>query len=155
MAGASPVVIALAWFKLALAPSSALLAGLSPDLVVTRLFDLHRHATVAVLMAQHAVDWSAPLAAAVLPLVVLAAAWMAVRRGGAVRVMAVVLALMLASYYLVYVTTPFDMAWHISSSVDRLLVQLWPSLVLTAFWTGGSTQQDLPTVPNNHRIFAS
>jgi hypothetical protein len=146
VAGASPAVIALAWFKLALAPSSGLLAGLSPDLVVTRLFDLHRHATVAVLMAQHALRWSAPLAAAVLPLVMLAAAWMAVRRGGAVRVMAVVLALMLASYYLVYVTTPFDVVWHISSSVDRLLVQLWPSLVLTAFWTGGSTKQDRPAV---------
>ncbi len=40
---------------------------------------------------------------------------------------------MLASYYLVYVTTPFDISWHVSTSVDRLLVQLWPALVLTVF----------------------
>jgi hypothetical protein len=45
----------------------------------------------------------------------------------------VVLTLMLVSYYLVYVTTPFDVSWHVSSSIDRLLVQLWPSLVLTVF----------------------
>jgi hypothetical protein len=45
----------------------------------------------------------------------------------------VVLALMLASYYLVYVTTPFDISWHVSTSIDRLLIQLWPSLVLAVF----------------------
>jgi hypothetical protein len=43
---------------------------------------------------------------------------------------------MLASYYLVYVITPFDITWHVSTSIDRLLVQLWPLVVLTAF--GGS-----------------
>jgi len=44
-----------------------------------------------------------------------------------------VLGLMLASYYVVYVTTPFDITWHVSTSIDRLLVQLWPALVLTVF----------------------
>jgi hypothetical protein len=50
--------------------------------------------------------------------------------------MAAVAGLMLGSYYLAYVITPFDIAWHVSTSIDRLLVQLWPLLVLTAF--GGS-----------------
>jgi hypothetical protein len=47
--------------------------------------------------------------------------------------MAMVLGLMLVSYYVVYVTTPFDITWHVTTSVDRLLVQLWPALVLTVF----------------------
>jgi hypothetical protein len=133
IAGASPVLIAIAWFKLTLAPSSGLVEGQSPEVFITRLFDLHRHETVTELMAQHAMAWSAPLAGAIFPLVGFAAAWMAVRRGGAVRVMTVVLALMLVSYYLAYVTTPFDISWHVSTSIDRLLVQLWPSLVLAVF----------------------
>ena len=97
------------------------------------LLDLHRHGTVAVLMAQHMIRWSAPFALAIFPLMGLVAIWMAIRIGGVVRLMAIVLGLMLASYYLVYVTTPFDISWHVSTSVDRLLVQLWPALVLTVF----------------------
>ena len=73
------------------------------------------------------------VAVAVFPIVSLVAAWMAVRVGGAVRVMTMVLGLMLVSYYVVYVTTPFDITWHVTTSVDRLLVQLWPALVLTVF----------------------
>jgi hypothetical protein len=69
---------------------------------------------------------------AVFPLTGLAAVWMAGRSERA-RVMAIVVGLMLLSYYFVYVLTPFDISWHISTSIDRLLVQLWPSLVLTAF----------------------
>jgi hypothetical protein len=147
IAGASPVLIAIAWFKLTVAPSSGLVEGQSADAFITRLFDLHRHGTVAVLMAQHATAWSAPLAGTIFPLVGFAAAWRAVRSGGAVRVMTVVLALMLVSYYLVYVTTPFDISWHVSTSIDRLLVQLWPSLVLMVFWNGGSAKLAPPTEP--------
>ena len=47
--------------------------------------------------------------------------------------MASALGLMLLSYYVVYVTTPFDITWHVTTSVDRLMVQLWPALVLTVF----------------------
>ncbi len=133
IAGALPIFIVVMWFKLALAPSSGLVEGQSLNVVVSRLLDLNRHATVLGLMAQHALRWSAPLAFAVFPIVSLVAAWMAVRFGGAVRTMACILGLMLASYYVVYVTTPFDITWHVTTSVDRLLVQLWPGLVLTVF----------------------
>jgi hypothetical protein len=136
IAGGAPVFLAIVWFKLALAPPSVLAEGLSLDVFATRALDLNRHATVAALMAQHAVRWSAPFAVAVFPIVSVAAIWMAVRGGPAVRMMAAVAGLMLGSYYLAYVITPFDIAWHVSTSIDRLLVQLWPLLVLTAF--GGS-----------------
>ena len=133
MAGAAPVVIAIVWFKLTLAPASGLVVGQSLTIVIARLLDLHRHLTVMTLMAQHATAWSATLAVTIFPVMCLAAAWMAIRGGLAVRVMAAVLGLMLVSYYLVYVTSPFDISWHVSTSVDRLLVQLWPALVLTVF----------------------
>ena len=133
IAGAAPILIAAVGFKLALAPSSGLVEGQSLTVILTRLMDPDRHMTVLGLIAQHAMRWSAPFAFAVFPIVSLVAAWMAVRIGGVVRVMAIVLGLMLASYYVVYVTTPFDIAWHVSTSIDRLLVQLWPALVLTVF----------------------
>ncbi len=133
LAGGAPIVIALVWFKVALAPPSGLAEGLSLDVLITRALDFNRHMTVAALMGQHAVRWSAPLAVASFPLVSVAAIWMAVRSGTAVRVMTAVVGLMFGSYYFVYVLTPFDIAWHVSTSIDRLLVQLWPALVLTVF----------------------
>ena len=133
LVGAAPILIAVAWFKMVLAPSSGLVEGQSLSIVLSRSLDIARHATVLGLMAQHALRWGAPIAFAVFPLVSLIAAWMAVRLGGAVRVTACILGLLLASYYFVYVTTPFDITWHVTTSVDRLLVQLWPGLVLTVF----------------------
>jgi len=133
IAGATPILIVVVGFKLALAPSSGLVEGQSLTVILTRLMDPDRHMTVLGLMTQHAMRWSAPFAFAVFPIGSLVAVWMAVRIGGIVRVMAIVLGLMLASYYVVYVTTPFDIAWHVSTSIDRLLVQLWPALVLTVF----------------------
>jgi hypothetical protein len=133
IAGAAPILIAIAWFKLALAPASGLVEGQSLTVLLSRLVDPARHATVLGLMAQHAVRWSAPIAMTIFPIVAVVAAWMAVRAGGAVRAMTMVLGLMLVSYYLVYVITPFDITWHVTSSVDRLLVHLWPGLVLTVF----------------------
>jgi len=38
--------------------------------------------------------------------------------------------LMLAGYLAVYLTTPRDLAWHLGSSLDRLLIQLWPLALL-------------------------
>jgi hypothetical protein len=140
IAGGAPVFLAIVWFKLALAPPSVLAEGLSLDVFATRALDLNRHATVAALMAQHAVRWSAPFAVAVFPIVSVAAIWMAVRGGPAVRMMAAVAGLMLGSYYLAYVITPFDIAWHVSTSIDRLLVQLWPLVVLAAFGGHGDSQ---------------
>jgi hypothetical protein len=131
IAGATPILIVAVGFKLALAPASGLVEGQSLTVILTRLMDPDRHMTVLGLMAQHTMRWSAPFAFAVFPIVSLVAAWMAVGIGGVVRVMALVLGLMLASYYVVYVTTPFDITWHVSTSIDRLLVQLWPALVLT------------------------
>src|SRR5579872_1136024 len=49
------------------------------------------------------------------------------------RLSFVILGLMLLAYDIAYLTTPYDLKWHLSTSVDRLLVQLWPTAVLVIF----------------------
>src|SRR5882724_5366189 len=46
-----------------------------------------------------------------------------------------VLAMMLAGYYWVYILTPVDLNWHLQTSLSRLLAQLWPSAVFAYFLT--------------------
>jgi hypothetical protein len=35
-----------------------------------------------------------------------------------------------AVYYLVLVTTPYDLDWQLVTAMDRLILQLWPLLLL-------------------------
>jgi len=41
-----------------------------------------------------------------------------------------VVLLMLFGYFLVYVITPQNLTWHLNTSIHRLLLQLWPSIIL-------------------------
>jgi hypothetical protein len=46
---------------------------------------------------------------------------------------AAVLLLVFLSYCLVYLITPYGLAWQVQSSFDRLLLQIWPSVLLVFF----------------------
>jgi hypothetical protein len=47
------------------------------------------------------------------------------------RTIVLILVILAAGYYFVYLTTPVDLKWHLESSLDRVLLQLWPSILLT------------------------
>jgi len=51
--------------------------------------------------------------------------------------------LMLAGYFFVYLTTSFDLYWHLGHSLDRLLLQLWPSFLFVYFLIVGTPEQAL------------
>jgi len=36
---------------------------------------------------------------------------------------------MFVAYFFAYVVTPMDLTWHLSTSLGRLYVQLWPSFI--------------------------
>jgi hypothetical protein len=53
----------------------------------------------------------------------------------------VTVSLMVGGYTLVYLTTPHDLTWHLTSSAPRLLLQLWPSAVFLAFLAACSPER--------------
>ena len=61
-----------------------------------------------------------------------------------------VLAIILLSYGAMMLITPYDQTWYLQTSLDRLLLQLWPGAVLlfcrllpddTAFGTRKDTEE--------------
>jgi len=46
------------------------------------------------------------------------------------RLPALFVAMMLCGFYLIYLFTPYEVNWHVASSFNRLLLQLWPSALL-------------------------
>ena len=46
---------------------------------------------------------------------------------------AICLIMMLMGYFFIYVITPRDLDWHLRTSLDRLLLHLWPALLFLFF----------------------
>ena len=50
---------------------------------------------------------------------------------------------MAVGYFFVYVLSPHDLAWHLESSLSRLLLQLWPLAIFAYFAVVRSPEQAL------------
>ncbi len=127
LAGAAPLLLLTAWFSLRIAPPGIFTPRpLAAELAL--LTDSGRYAIIGRAVADHLPGH---------PLILVALLAVVLRlernrpRAAAVWVAATVLFLMLASYLAAYLVTPLDLNWHIASSMDRLIVQIWPAMLLT------------------------
>ena len=131
LAGAAPFLLLAAWFNIWIAPPGAFAPRPWPaELAV--LTDSDRYAIIGRAVIDHLRNLGPghPLI-----LVALLAAALRIerdrRRAAAVWIAATALFLMLMSYLAAYLVTPLDLNWHIATSMDRLIVQIWPPMLLT------------------------
>lgn len=130
--GAAAPLTVVVIFKLFLAGPSDLLADASLARTWSMVTDWSRHAMIGhivMLTVRHNIG------DALLLSLLVAAVAMGVSRAGVRAAMfaAVTLMLIIAGYHFVYLTTPYDLIWHLTTSVDRLLMQLWPAALLALF----------------------
>jgi hypothetical protein len=123
IAGAALPLALLGYFKLRWAPPNDLVAG-------AHIADLWRIAPGRSLIvlrgfAGRIVDF--PAWGCALPFVL--ACWIAGWRRRERTLAAVFVALVLAALFGIYLATPIDPAEHIRSSLDRLLFQIWPTII--------------------------
>jgi hypothetical protein len=45
----------------------------------------------------------------------------------------IILSIMMAGYYFIYLTTAYPLDWHLGTSLRRILLQLWPLFIFTFF----------------------
>jgi Dolichyl-phosphate-mannose-protein mannosyltransferase len=131
VAGLTPFLGLLIYFKLCLAPSNDLVEGQSLSATWQRLTTAERYGVVAFQAFLAGLRLLAGAGAALPVYGFMLGSNPNHPRPGLHA--AVVLAVMLAGYALIYLTTPHDVTWHIISSVDRLLLQLWPTALLLFF----------------------
>lgn len=133
--GAAPFLGALAWFKLGVVPEAPdyLEGATSLATIAARVFDGGRQAMLWETVWSLAVRWGGPAAAGCLFVVAGVAVAMALRRNGRIaRGFLAVAAVMAAGYCTVYLLTPYDVAWLVLTTFDRLTLQLWPLVVFAA-----------------------
>jgi hypothetical protein len=133
-AGLLPVLAILIFFKSTLAPPNDLVTLSAGQSVWAKLVDSSRYSTIARELLQRA-----PLRdGSRIGMVYLLAIYgvgvgLGARRSAGVVQATLTLLLLSAGYLAVYLITPNDLQWHISTSMDRLLVQVWPTFVLVYF----------------------
>jgi hypothetical protein len=125
-------LVCIACFKLFLAPANDLFtAGQS---VMSLLTDFSRYIfifTESYQILRALRDGSISVVFILLAYLVLAGRTRTPQR--VIWPVLLILLAQLASYYLVFLTTPYSQDWHISASVGRLYLHVFPSLVLAAF----------------------
>jgi hypothetical protein len=131
--GAAPFALALLHHKLTCGATTDLIAG-QGALTWERLGDADRWLATAAAFAREGA-FEAIVAGALF--VILARDPGGGAPSGASFVW-ITLALVLAGDFAVYVLTPRDLAWHLTSSLDRVLLQIWP----LALFAVGATASD-------------
>jgi len=151
--GLLPSVLVLLHFKTNFSPPNDLFEHQSFEGVFLNLMNLNRHGLALKTFIGGVVQFGAWPAH--LPLSLLFYAYLVgVRRQMLCRsviVAFVLLGVMLSGYYAIYVSTSKNIELHIGTSLQRLLLQLWPSL-LFLFFTLVHTPEEIDRVRENRRI---
>ena len=117
LAGAAvPLALLVAW-KLWIPESNDVLGSGG---ILSRLTDWQRYALILPYVVRGLVSWSTGAV-----LIVVAIALLRGKRE-ADRWLLLVVAVVWAGYVAIYVITPYDVQWHLDTSYDRLIAQLFP-----------------------------
>ncbi len=127
LAGAALPLLLVVLFQVFMAPH-----GATP--VLAHLSDLSRWGTIAAAFFRQFWDLGAGWLHPILPVLVLGLVLRLDRRQNTSVLLAGLLVLgLLAGYFVVYLTSSNDLTWYLSTSLNRLFVQVWPLMLLTAF----------------------
>jgi hypothetical protein len=149
--GLAPVLLVVAIFKFRIAGSGDLFRDLSAQTAMTRILDLHRHKLILTGAAQTLLGAPTPLplmeqarhhfhglAIIIAFIAALLGRWQHKQsvplatpaNRFSLWLLTISLVLMSAGYYTIYLITPYNLEWHISTSMHRLATHLWPPGIL-------------------------
>jgi len=149
--GTLPGLAVTICFKSYYSPISGLFFAADFHTLVSRITDPARHLLVLGTFQRELRDfggWPFSMPIFLLFYVLVLGTRRDIRVGEEVAPLLMVLAMMLAGYYWVYILTNVDLAWHLQTSLDRLLAQLWPSAAFAYFLTTRTIEE---VVAKRHR----
>ena len=141
--GALPVLVVVLLFKSQIPPSNELFVGQSMEMFWERLTDLSRYAVIGKSFIVYSYDKLAKEWLLVLPAYILLVG-RAKRKENAEGIKTAFLSvlLMFGGYFFIYLITPLNLQWHIDTSIWRLFLQLWPTVIFT-FFAYASTPEEM------------
>lgn len=132
-AGMIPILLVVGTFKFFLAPPNDLLGGQGQG-SLERLTDLSRYSQILGAFYHQITnrEWNwLPLFLFFYALI--AGVKVETKHKTFLATALLTFSLMLVGYFVTYLLTPRDLAWHLDNSLNRLLLQLWPSALFAYF----------------------
>jgi Dolichyl-phosphate-mannose-protein mannosyltransferase len=135
--GLLPMLLIVGYFKAGFAPPNDLMSTIGSGETLARLTDPQRYLLVAKAYLSGVVRFGFNGLASAVPLLIAYGFCVGVRPGEATkrwfRLTVVTVALVLAGHAAVFIVTTEDVARLLNSSLERLLLQLWPAVVFAWF----------------------
>ena len=134
-AGAAPILAALVVFKLFFAPPNDVIRAQSIGHVLSNLGDVHRIEIVTAAVGKE-LWFGGASRVGVLPILAMFVLAAGIRRPVPIgpRLGLACAGTLIAADILAYILTPHDLAWQLRTSLDRVIVQVFPAIV----WCGMS-----------------
>jgi hypothetical protein len=165
-AGLVPVLLAVAVFKMHLAPSTDLFIDQNIQKIWARLTDLQRYKAILYAYVQTGLTFTQGIpdirtgfrlnlgiAGIVLLAVYLFLSVISAERKDKGNILCVLIFTLITlwSYFVVYLITPHDLDWHLMTSLNRLLLQLWPTIIFIAFIAARPPEMIFPSEEHRRR----
>jgi len=132
-AGLAPFLAVLFFFKIKYAPTADMFRNQGAGLFLGRMTDLHRYVMIVKAYSREIVRWGNGLFPVLLVYALIAGIRYNPRHLRLVLTGAALFVLMFCGYFVVYLWTPNDLAWMLGGSLERLLLQLWPTFLFVLF----------------------
>ena len=132
--GVLPILAVLLLFKLKIPSTTELLTGQSLDTVLARLTDFTRYliigkSFIVFFYDKLAKEW----------LIILSIYFFLLGKtkqhvnAESIKTAVLIVIFMLGGYFFIYLITPLNLAWHLKTSIWRLFLQIWPTIIFTFF----------------------
>jgi hypothetical protein len=133
LAGVALPLAVLAYFKVSIAPGNYLVQGRQLSDVIAKVTDLDRYSITFRGFLQTFWNFGKWTYHPLIPLVAFVI-WRGFNRREtgtfAWRTIAGILLLVLVGYFWIYIITPIELTVHLGNSLNRLLMHVWPSVIL-------------------------
>ena len=132
--GVLPILAVVLLFKLKIPSTNELLTGQNMDTVLARLMDFTRYLIIGKAFIVFFYDKLTKEWLIILPIYffLLGKTKQHVNEES-IKTSFVIVLFMIGGYFSIYLITPLNLQWHIDTSIWRLLLQLWPTIIFSFF----------------------
>jgi len=131
LVGALPILGPLLYFKFQIAPFNDIFYMQSKEDMVAKIIDFSRYIQIAKAFIGQALRFLILIPMAIYLFI---AGIKIKERDKAIFVQSFgILFIIIAGYFIIYLISPYSLTWHLATSVDRLLLQVWPSFIFSFF----------------------
>ena len=133
--GLLPVLIMVIYYKIQLAPPNDLFSYQSFSLFCRELTDISRYFKIFQEFVNQTLILGKGTIALNLLVIYLLLTGVKINKERKLGVITSLITLLLLTtgYFFVYVITPNDLSWQLNTSLSRILVQIWPSIIFITF----------------------